>query len=61
MLSKYSTELDAEYVSIPHTLKEPINMAFVLLFIIKKYRPDIIHFNFTNPLIMPIANYLVYR
>jgi len=49
------SEVGAEYASIPHTLKEPklgIQSAFS---VIKKYRPDIVHFNFTNPLVMPLA------
>ncbi|HLO14349.1 MAG TPA: glycosyltransferase [Anaerolineales bacterium] len=48
-------ELGAEYVSIPHTLKEPMQGIPSAINVIKKHRPDIIHFNFTNPLIMPLA------
>jgi glycosyltransferase involved in cell wall biosynthesis len=58
-------ELDTEYVSIPHSLKEPQQGIQAAIFVIRKYQPDIVHFNFTNPLIMPLAKLLrvplVYR
>jgi glycosyltransferase involved in cell wall biosynthesis len=59
------SEFGAEYVSISHTLKEPFHGLPAAINVIKEYRPDIIHFNFTNPLIVPFAKLLrvplVYR
>jgi glycosyltransferase involved in cell wall biosynthesis len=49
------SELGAEYVSIPHTLREPVQAIPSAIRMIKKYRPDIVHFNFANPLIVPFA------
>jgi glycosyltransferase involved in cell wall biosynthesis len=58
-------ELGAEYISIPYTMKAPKQGILSAIHVIKKYRPDIVHFNFTNPLIMPLAKLLgvplVYR
>lgn len=52
------SELGAEYVSIPHTLKDPKEGIWSAVSIIRKFQPDIIHFNFTNPLIMSFAKLL---
>jgi glycosyltransferase involved in cell wall biosynthesis len=58
-------ELGAEYVSISHTLKNPIQGISSTIKVIRNFRPDIVHFNFTNPLVMPLAKILgvllVYR
>lgn len=59
------SEFGAEYIEIPHTLKEPFRGIPPAISIIKKQQPDIVHFNFTNPLVMPFAKVLgvpqVYR
>lgn len=52
------SELEAEYVSIPHTLQNPNDGIRYAILSIQKLRPDIVHFNFTNPLIMPMAKLL---
>lgn len=51
-------ELGAEYVSIPHTLREPKEGVWSAISTIRKFQPDIVHFNFTNPLVMPFAKLL---
>ena len=52
------SEVGAEYISIPHTLKEPKRGIRAAISVIIRNRPDIVHFNFTNPLIMPMARLL---
>jgi glycosyltransferase involved in cell wall biosynthesis len=59
------SELGADYVSIPHTLKEPVRAIPSAISAIRRYRPDIVHFNFANPLILSFAKLsgvpLIYR
>lgn len=51
-------ELRTQYVSIPHTLKEANRGIRSAVSVIRRFRPDIVHFNFTNPLVMPLAKLL---
>lgn len=52
------TEYGAEYIEIKHTMKEPIQGLKSSFRVIRKYKPDIVHYNFTNPIIMPLAKLL---